>query len=111
MADITSSNWEDQLISPEKVLNHIKPGMTIFIGTGPAAPRTLIKTLLNVDTRNIRDLELVQLAVLGDTILSVDKLNAPNHRLKTFFPGILPGTPSLPDRWISSRPITRKFPG
>jgi len=89
MADIISANWEDRLIPPEKVLNHIKPGMTIFIGTGPAAPRTLIKTLLDVDTRNIRDLELVQLAVLGDTILSVDKLNAPNHRLKTFFSGYI----------------------
>ncbi|MEE4362461.1 MAG: GNAT family N-acetyltransferase [Desulfotignum sp.] len=89
MADVISTNWEDRLISPEKVLNHIKPGMTIFIGTGPAAPRTLIKTLLNVDTRNIRDLELVQLAVLGDTTLSVDKLNAPNHRLKTFFSGYI----------------------
>ena len=89
MADVTSPTWEDRLIPPEKVLHHIKPGMTIFIGTGPAAPRTLIKNLLGVDTRNIRDLELVQLAVMGDTILSVEKLNAPNHRLKTFFSGYI----------------------
>ncbi|MFO7989218.1 MAG: GNAT family N-acetyltransferase [Thermodesulfobacteriota bacterium] len=87
MADANHSTWEDRLISPRNVLNHIKPGMTIFIGTGPAAPRTLIKTLLDVDSHNIRDLELVQLAVLGDTFLSVDRLNAPNHRLKTFFSG------------------------
>jgi acyl-CoA hydrolase len=87
MADSNHSNWEDRLISPRNVLNHIKPGMTIFIGTGPAAPRTLIKTLLDVDSHNIRDLELVQLAVLGDTVLSLERLNAPNHRLKTFFSG------------------------
>lgn len=85
MADSKHSIWEDRLISPRNVLNHIKPGMAIFIGTGPAAPRTLIKTLLDVDSHNIRDLELVQLAVLGDTFLSIDRLNAPNHRLKTFF--------------------------
>lgn len=89
MSDINLSNWEERLVPPETILNHIKPGMTIFIGTGPAAPRTLITTLLDVDAHNIRDLELVQLAVQGDTILSVDKLNAPNYRLKTFVSGFV----------------------
>ena len=89
MSDLNLSNWQEHLISPETVLNHIKPGMTVFIGTGPAAPRTLITTLLDVDTHNIRDLELIQLAVQGDTILSVEKLNAPNYRLKTFFSGFV----------------------
>jgi acyl-CoA hydrolase/RimJ/RimL family protein N-acetyltransferase len=89
MPDFNLSNWEEHLIEPEAVLNHIKPGMTVFIGTGPAAPRTLIRTLLDVDAHNIRDLELVQLAVQGDNILSVDKLNAPNYRLKTFFSGFV----------------------
>ncbi len=83
------SNWGDRLVQPETVLNHIKPGMTVFIGTGPAAPRTLIQTLLDVDAHNIRDLELVQLVVQGETILSLDKLNAPNYRLKTFFSGFV----------------------
>lgn len=99
MADSNHFSWDERLISPRNVLNHIKPGMTIFIGTGPAAPRTLIKTLLDVDSHNIRDLELVQLAVLGDTVLSVDRLNAPNHRLTTFFPGMWPGTRFLQARW------------
>ena len=87
MQDLNLSNWEDRLVTPESVLNHIKPGMTVFIGTGPAAPRTLIRTLFDVDAHNIRDLELVQLAVQGETILSLDKLHAPNYRLKTFFAG------------------------
>lgn len=87
MSDVKPPLWEDRLVAPETVLNHIKPGMTVFIGTGPAAPRTLIKTLLDVDSHNIRDLELVQLAVQGDTILSIDRLDAPNYRLKTFFSG------------------------
>ena len=87
MSGVNLPLWEDRLVAPETVLNRIKPGLTVFIGSGPAAPRTLIKTLLDVDSHNIRDLELVQLAVQGDTILSVDRLNAPNYRLKTFFSG------------------------
>ncbi len=89
MSDLNFSNWEERLVAPETILNYINPGMTVFVGTGPAAPRTLITTLLDVDTHNIRDLELVQLAVQGETFLSVDKLNAPNHRLKTFFSGFV----------------------
>jgi len=89
MSDLNLSNWEEHLVAPETILNYINPGMTIFVGTGPAAPRTLITTLLDVDTHNIRDLELVQLAVQGETFLSVDKLNAPNYRLKTFFSGFV----------------------
>ncbi|MEH0020619.1 MAG: GNAT family N-acetyltransferase [Desulfobacter sp.] len=87
MLEFNLSNWEDRLVPAETVLNHIKPGMTVFIGTGPAAPRTLIRTLLDVDAHNIRDLELVQLTVQGETILSLDKLSAPNYRLKSFFAG------------------------
>ena len=87
MQDFNLSNWEDHLVTPESVLNHIQPGMTVFLGTGPAAPRTLLRTLFDVDTHNIRDLELVQLSVQGETILSLDKLHAPNYRLKTFFAG------------------------
>ena len=87
MSEINVSNWERHLIAPETVLNHIQPGMSVFIGTGPAAPRTLMRTLLDVDSHNIRDLELVQLAVQGETILSLDRLSAPNYRLKTFFAG------------------------
>ena len=70
MQDFNLSNWEDHLVTPESVLNHIQPGMTVFLGTGPAAPRTLLRTLFDVDTHNIRDLELVQLSVQGETILS-----------------------------------------
>ncbi|WDP91700.1 MAG: GNAT family N-acetyltransferase [Desulfobacter sp.] len=87
MSEINVTNWEDHLVAPERVLNHIQPGMTVFVGTGPAAPRTLIRTLLDVDKHNIRDLELVQLAVLGETILHLDRLSAPNYRMKTFFAG------------------------
>lgn len=82
-------NWKKKLVSPEKALAKIRPGMTIFIGTGPAAPLTLMKTLLESDERNVRDIELVQLAFHGNVILSVKDLHIQNYRLKTFFSGFV----------------------
>ena len=64
MSDLNLSNWEERLVAPESILNHIKPGMTIFIGTGPASPRTLITTLLDVDIHNIRDLATMNTCIL-----------------------------------------------
>ncbi|MBF0412781.1 MAG: GNAT family N-acetyltransferase [Desulfamplus sp.] len=89
MKKINKFNWEEHVISPESVLTKIKPGMTVFIGTGPAAPRTVMKVLLNCDVHNLRDIEFVQLAVLGDIVLSAEKLDAPNYRVKTFFSGFV----------------------
>ncbi|SMC82714.1 Acyl-CoA hydrolase [Desulfocicer vacuolatum DSM 3385] len=89
MPAINRTNWESHLVSPETVFSKIKPGMSIFIGTGPAAPRTLMKMLLDADENNIRDIELIQLTVQGDVILSIDKINAQNYRLKSFFSGFV----------------------
>ena len=89
MTSITKANWQSHVVSPETFFSRIKPGMTIFMGTGPATPRTLMKTLLNADEKNIRDIELIQLAVLGDVILSIDRIEAQNYRLKTFFSGFV----------------------
>ena len=89
MSVANKKNWKSHLVSPATVFSMIKPGMTIFIGTGPAAPRTLMKILLDADERNIRDIELIQLAVQGDVILSIDKIHARNYRLKSFFSGFV----------------------
>ncbi|MBF0378402.1 MAG: GNAT family N-acetyltransferase [Desulfamplus sp.] len=89
MKKINKLNWEEHLIPPETVLTKIKPGMTVFIGTGPASPRTIMKVLLNSDVHNLRDIEFVQLTILGDIVLSAEKLNAPNYRVKTFFSGFV----------------------
>lgn len=86
---VNKNNWKSQLVSPATVFSMIKPGMSIFIGTGPAAPRTLMQILLDADERNIRDIELIQLAVQGDIILSIDKIHARNYRLKSFFSGFV----------------------
>ena len=57
---------EKRVVSPDKVLEKITPGMNIFIGTGVAEPRTLVKRLMNQDAGNLQDLELSQLVSLGD---------------------------------------------
>ena len=57
--------WKDRIVKPAEVLEKIKPGMTIFLGTGMAEPRTLVKELMASDRGNLQDLELIQLVSLG----------------------------------------------
>lgn len=90
----TCTDWKDRIVSPEEVLKRIEPGMSIFIGTGVAEPRTLVKNLMASDTGNLRDLELIQIVSLGDAI-SLEELHAQKYRLKTFFSG-----------WVASEAIT-----
>ena len=84
MKRIKSDSWEQLVISPDKVLAYIKPGMTIFLGSGVAEPRTLMKCLIKSGLSNTNDLELVQLTSHGD-VLSLKNLDYQNYRLKTFF--------------------------
>jgi len=86
--------WKSRLVSPEKVLSKIKPGMSIFLGTGVAEPRTLVKSLMASDTGNLRDLEFIQLMSFGQAV-SIAEKDAQKFRLKTFFPG-----------WVASEAIT-----
>jgi acyl-CoA hydrolase len=78
------NKWKNLVVSPEEVLAYIKPGMTIFLGSGVAEPRTLMKCLIDSGLSNTNDLELIQLTSHGD-ILSLKKLDYQNYRLKTFF--------------------------
>ena len=82
----TKSQWKDLIVSPEDVLSYIKPGMNIFLGSGIAEPRTLMKTLIESGLSNTYDLELIQLNIHGD-IISLRQLQDKNYRLKTFFSG------------------------
>ena len=87
------SNWQDKLVSPEEVLAHIKPGMTIFLGSGFAEPRTLIKRLIESGLPDINDLEFIQLTSYSD-FLSLSDMGYGNYRLKTFF-----------SSWVSSEAV------
>ena len=82
------------MVSPTDVLKRITPGMNIFLGTGTAEPRTLVKHLMASDASNLQDLELTQLASFGDAI-SLEALHSHKYRLKTFFSG-----------WVASEAIT-----
>jgi len=87
MDDRNLTIWKDKVVSPEEVLTKIKPGMSIFLGTGVAEPRTLVKHLTSSNLSNLRDLELIQIVSLGDAIDFSSTATAQKYRLKTFFAG------------------------
>ncbi len=86
MTSLSEQPWRKELVSPEKALKAVQPGMTIFVGTGPAEPRTLVKKLMSTEAGNLQDLELIQLVSFGEAI-SVQELRTQKYRLKTFFSG------------------------
>jgi acyl-CoA hydrolase/RimJ/RimL family protein N-acetyltransferase len=94
VANTPHSEWKDLTVSPDVIFDRIEPGMSIFLGTGVAEPRTLVKHLMATDRTNLTDLELIQLVSLGDAI-SLEALNSQKYRLKTFFSG-----------WVASEAIT-----
>jgi acyl-CoA hydrolase/GNAT superfamily N-acetyltransferase len=88
------ASWESKIASPEKVMKMIDPGMSIFLASGVAEPRTLVKHLMASDLTNLKDLELIQAVSLGDAI-PIDERYSQKYRLKTFFSG-----------WVASEAIT-----
>ena len=84
MSDPTNIQWRSLVVSPERVLANIKPGMTIFLGSGVAEPGTMMKCLIDSGLPNINDLELIQLTSHSD-LLSLKKRDWQKYRLKTFF--------------------------
>lgn len=78
--------WKQKIVQPELVLQKIKPGMRIFLGTGVSEPRTLVKHLMTGTSKNLEDLELVQLVSFGDTS-SPKAIHARKYRLRAFFSG------------------------
>ncbi len=86
MAPTPAGSWKERITSPNRVLQRIKPGMRIFIGTGVAEPLTLVRHLKQSDASNLTDLELFQLVSLGHAI-DQTALDPHKYRLKTFFTG------------------------
>ncbi len=83
----TSPHWRKKLVSPEEVIAKIEPGMSIFLGTGVAEPRTLIRQLMSSSLDNLNDLELFQLFSLGDAVSFHNMSPTGKFRLKTCFSG------------------------
>ena len=74
------------------MLEKVKPGMTIFLGTGMAEPRTFVKELMASDRGNLQDLELIQLVSLGDTV-SIDERYRENTASRRSTPAGWQATP------------------
>ena len=79
-------DWRNMLIPADAVLERIRPGMSVFLSTGAAEPRTLVKHLMAADSANLQDLELIQIVSLADAI-SLKNLQSQKFRLRTFFSG------------------------
>jgi len=90
MSPSIRANWKNKVVSVHEILSKIRPGMSIFLSTGVAEPRTLVKSLMTSKSSNIQDLELVQLVSLGQAISSEDRYTT-RFRLKTFFSGWIAG--------------------
>ena len=84
METIAADNWELTVVSPETVAGKIKPGMSIFLGTARAEPRTMVRHLMTAEAKNLEDLELIQLVSFGDAV-SLQTLQSQKFRLTTFF--------------------------
>jgi len=91
-SDLRKSN-SPPIISVREALEHLKPGMSIFLSTGAAEPRTLISGLMASEAHNLSDLELIQVFSLGE-IVTNKAFHRGKFRLKTFF-----------QSWVSDEPI------
>ncbi len=78
--------WKQKIVTPEKAIEKITPGMSLFIGTGVSEPRTLFRHLKHCKSGNVLDLEVFQLVSLGDAI-RMEEEHSSRYRLKTFFSG------------------------
>ncbi|MCG6910644.1 MAG: GNAT family N-acetyltransferase [Deltaproteobacteria bacterium] len=78
------TNWKKKVVTPEEVLQYIRPGMNIFIGSGVAEPRTLVKSLIASGLSDVNDLEVIQLTSHSD-FNSLKGMDYRKYRLKTFF--------------------------
>ena len=97
MAKISLYDWHSVIVEPDAAIEKIKPGMSIFLGTAVAEPRTMIRHLMNSKAKNLEDLELIQLVSVGDAV-SLQTLQTQNFRLKTFFHGWVAAIALLPAR-------------
>ncbi|MCF8112715.1 MAG: GNAT family N-acetyltransferase [Desulfotignum sp.] len=79
-------DWKKKIVAPDKVMEKIRPGMRIFLGTGVSEPCTLVRHLMNSDHKGLVDLELIQLVNFSNTI-TLKTLDAHKYRLKTFSSG------------------------
>ena len=79
------SKWAAKEITPEAAISKIVSGNRIFIGTGCAAPQTLVKTLL-ANSNKLLDIEIIHYLTLFPEDYFVKKKSTA-FRHNTFFVG------------------------
>lgn len=83
-----AADWKALTLPTERALEKLRSGMSIFVSSGAAEPRAMIRTLLTEGGRFLSDLELVQVMSFGEAISPLAR-EARHIRLKTFFSGWL----------------------
>jgi len=76
-------NWQQRLVEAPTIVEQIKPGMTVWIGSGPAEPALLVATLLDSPSLSHRDAEMIQ-AIAGGPALTAAMAGTNPLRFKTF---------------------------
>lgn len=81
------SNWKEnyrsKLVSAQEAVSHIKSGSRIFIGTGCAAPQTLIEALTS-EGQKVDDASIYHLLTMGVAPYAHDKYHG-RFRFNSFF--------------------------
>jgi len=75
--------WAEKILTPERAIEQIKSGDSVFIGTGAAAPQTLIEAL-TANAGRLSDVDIYHLLTLGEAPY-VDPKYRNSFRLNTFF--------------------------
>ncbi|MCP4545132.1 MAG: GNAT family N-acetyltransferase [bacterium] len=74
---------EDLIYTPEKAVKEIRAGQRIFVGTGCAQPKTLVRALA-ARALELTDNEIVHMLALGDAPYAREEL-ATSFRVNSFF--------------------------
>jgi acyl-CoA hydrolase/RimJ/RimL family protein N-acetyltransferase len=86
MGSASNIRWKDRLVPPDVVIDRVRSGMAIFLGTGAAEPATLIRHLLDSKNIDFKDLDLIQLVSIGEAI-APENLTSRKYRLRTCYSG------------------------
>ena len=80
-------NWQDEysdmILTADEAAKRIRPGQRIFVGTGCAQPRELVRAL-TARSRELSDTEIVHLLTLGDAPYATRELSQ-SFRVNSFF--------------------------
>ena len=72
--------WRDRIVTPERVIDAVRPGMRIFLSSGVAEPGLMVRHLAEAPKGRLEDIEVIQLLSFG-----ASPSVCMSFRFKTFF--------------------------